>query len=356
MRSRWRAPTPRGSASTCDWLQADLLDGSAPASSTRCSRNPPYVAERERAALAPEILRHEPRGGAVRGRGRARCDPRACSSQLAAARAACSSSRSRSAPGRRGPVAELLRAAGFAGGRVHARPCGYRARGEASAAREPREQPRGDEPDADADDASACATAWRAAASPCSRATPSTGSAATPTTRRPRSACTSSRGARASASGGGHVLRARAGAAALPELRAAERAALQRAAARPGDAAAREPLGRRSARPAGSDPATLGLRVPWLPEQLRALAAIAEPVMQSSANLSGRPDARTLAEVPAEPARGSRRSCSTAARCRERPRRSSTCASTSRAARWYVLREGALAADGGARAAARTAR
>jgi L-threonylcarbamoyladenylate synthase len=47
-----------------------------------------------------------------------------------------------------------------------------------------------------------------------------------------------------------------------------------------------------------SDPATLGLRVPWLPENLHALCAISEPVMQTSANLSGDADARRLAEVP----------------------------------------------------------
>lgn len=47
-----------------------------------------------------------------------------------------------------------------------------------------------------------------------------------------------------------------------------------------------------------SDPTTLGLRVPWLAEGLRALAAIVDPVMQTSANLSGGRDARTLAEVP----------------------------------------------------------
>jgi L-threonylcarbamoyladenylate synthase len=49
-----------------------------------------------------------------------------------------------------------------------------------------------------------------------------------------------------------------------------------------------------------SDPATLGLRVPRLGESLQALAAIADPVMQTSANRSGEPDARTLAEVPPE--------------------------------------------------------
>ncbi|HEV7584351.1 MAG TPA: L-threonylcarbamoyladenylate synthase [Solirubrobacteraceae bacterium] len=46
------------------------------------------------------------------------------------------------------------------------------------------------------------------------------------------------------------------------------------------------------------DPATIGLRVPRLPERLGALGGVARPVMQSSANLSGKPDARTLDEVP----------------------------------------------------------
>jgi len=47
-----------------------------------------------------------------------------------------------------------------------------------------------------------------------------------------------------------------------------------------------------------TDPATLGLRVPALPESLKALEVMRAPVMQSSANLSGEPDARTLAAVP----------------------------------------------------------
>ncbi len=45
----------------------------------------------------------------------------------------------------------------------------------------------------------------------------------------------------------------------------------------------------------GPDPETLGLRVPDVP----ALAAVRRPLLQSSANLAGGPDARTLAEVPA---------------------------------------------------------
>jgi release factor glutamine methyltransferase len=42
-----------------EWLRADLLDG-VPERFDAILANPPYVAERERALLAPEILRHEP--------------------------------------------------------------------------------------------------------------------------------------------------------------------------------------------------------------------------------------------------------------------------------------------------------
>jgi L-threonylcarbamoyladenylate synthase len=44
----------------------------------------------------------------------------------------------------------------------------------------------------------------------------------------------------------------------------------------------------------GPDPAVLGVRVPDVP----ALAGVARPVLQSSANLAGAPDARRLDEVP----------------------------------------------------------
>ncbi len=44
----------------------------------------------------------------------------------------------------------------------------------------------------------------------------------------------------------------------------------------------------------GEDPSTFGLRVPVVP----ALAGVSWPVLQSSANLAGGPDARVLSEVP----------------------------------------------------------
>jgi L-threonylcarbamoyladenylate synthase len=49
----------------------------------------------------------------------------------------------------------------------------------------------------------------------------------------------------------------------------------------------------------GPDRGTLGLRVPDLPPALAALREVRWPVLQSSANLSGGPDARELADVPA---------------------------------------------------------
>ena len=45
----------------------------------------------------------------------------------------------------------------------------------------------------------------------------------------------------------------------------------------------------------GPDPETLGVRIPDVP----ALAAVERPVLQSSANLAGGPDARRLEDVPA---------------------------------------------------------
>jgi L-threonylcarbamoyladenylate synthase len=55
---------------------------------------------------------------------------------------------------------------------------------------------------------------------------------------------------------------------------------------------------RRFALACGPDPGTLGVRVPLLSGRLQALGATGRPVMQSSANLSGEPDARVLEDVP----------------------------------------------------------
>jgi L-threonylcarbamoyladenylate synthase len=84
----------------------------------------------------------------------------------------------------------------------------------------------------------------------------------------------------------------------LPELEISERRALE--ALLPGPVTlllANRAL--RFAPACGPDPATLGLRVPRLSDRLTALCSVAGPVMQSSANISGQPDARVLADVPA---------------------------------------------------------
>lgn len=49
----------RGLGLDVGWIQADLLDG-IPDEFDAILANPPYVADSERSALAPEILRHEP--------------------------------------------------------------------------------------------------------------------------------------------------------------------------------------------------------------------------------------------------------------------------------------------------------
>jgi L-threonylcarbamoyladenylate synthase len=92
------------------------------------------------------------------------------------------------------------------------------------------------------------------------------------------------------------------------------------------------------------DPSTLGLRVPWLGENLHALASISEPVMQSSANLSGQPDASRLEDVPA----GMRAGADVVLDGGELHGTPSTVIDLrdyEQSGTWYVLREGALSAE-----------
>jgi L-threonylcarbamoyladenylate synthase len=86
----------------------------------------------------------------------------------------------------------------------------------------------------------------------------------------------------------------------LPEIRARERAALQ--ALLPGPATLLLP-NRTNRFPLACGPLegaadTLGVRVPAWSPPLAALGMVSAPVLQSSANLSGEPDARRLADVP----------------------------------------------------------
>lgn len=83
----------------------------------------------------------------------------------------------------------------------------------------------------------------------------------------------------------------------LAELAPDERAALRALLPGPVTLLLANPAGR-FAPACRTDRATLGLRVPRLPQHLQALCALGVPVMQSSANRSGEPDARTLDQVP----------------------------------------------------------
>ncbi len=87
--------------------------------------------------------------------------------------------------------------------------------------------------------------------------------------------------------------------AALPELGARERSALR--ALLPGALTVLVPnRGERFAPACGPELGRLGLRVPMLPASLSALSALACPLVQSSANLSGGPEARRLQDVEKE--------------------------------------------------------
>jgi L-threonylcarbamoyladenylate synthase len=84
--------------------------------------------------------------------------------------------------------------------------------------------------------------------------------------------------------------------ASLPELGERERAAIE--ALMPGgvtfllhNPAQRFPLA------CGDDPTTLGLRVPALPPAAAALRAVRWPILQSSANLAGQPEAHRVGDV-----------------------------------------------------------
>jgi L-threonylcarbamoyladenylate synthase len=128
----------------------------------------------------------------------------------------------------------------------------------------------------------------------------------------------------------------RAALKALPELGARERAALQ--ALLPGPLTLLLPnREHRYPLTGGSD--TLGLRVPLLLERLAALRAVEDPIMQSSANLSGGPDTRRLADIPSELLEGA----DLALDGGELPGTASTVLDLSdyeRSGRWRIVREG----------------
>jgi L-threonylcarbamoyladenylate synthase len=87
--------------------------------------------------------------------------------------------------------------------------------------------------------------------------------------------------------------------AALPELGQWTRAALESLMPAGLTALVPNPQ-RRYPLACGPEPDTLGLRVPALSPGLDALHAVRWPILQSSANHAGGPDARTVDEVPAD--------------------------------------------------------
>ncbi len=99
--------------------------------------------------------------------------------------------------------------------------------------------------------------------------------------------------------------------------------------------------GRRFAPACRVDPSTLGLRVPDFTGALEPLRAVGVPVLQSSANLSGEPDARTLEQVPEPLLEG----VDLVIDGGELPGTPSTVIDLrdlDEERRWYVLRDGAL--------------
>jgi L-threonylcarbamoyladenylate synthase len=88
---------------------------------------------------------------------------------------------------------------------------------------------------------------------------------------------------------------------ALPELGPRARAALSSLLPGPLTVLLPNPTHRYPlAAPPGSALETLGLRVPRLPDRIAALSAFEGPLLQSSANRSGKPDCRRIADVPSE--------------------------------------------------------
>jgi L-threonylcarbamoyladenylate synthase len=134
--------------------------------------------------------------------------------------------------------------------------------------------------------------------------------------------------------------------AALPELGPRTRVLLERLLPGGVTLLLPNPLGRFPLA-CGADPHTLGLRVP----AESPLRAVRWPVLQSSANVAGGPDARRLADVP----ESIRRGADLVIDAGELPGTPSTVVDLRRfeaVGEWDVVREGAVAREAVARAAA----
>ena len=141
-------------------------------------------------------------------------------------------------------------------------------------------------------------SAWRTAASRCFPPTPSTASCCDPDDEQAARRLYQLKGRPSARPAAVMFFALEPALAALPELLDSERAASARAAARPADAAAGQPRpalrGRLPHRPRDARPA----RAAAARARCARWPSIATPVMQTSANVSGEPDARSLADVP----------------------------------------------------------
>jgi L-threonylcarbamoyladenylate synthase len=137
---------------------------------------------------------------------------------------------------------------------------------------------------------------------------------------------------------------------AIPELEDAERAAAR--ALLPGAVTLLLPnRARRFGLACGPSPETVGVRVPALDDALAPLHAVSWPVVQTSANLSGGPDPRSVEDVPER----LRAAADLVLDAGPRPGTPSTVIDLRTFAadgRWSILRQGALGADAVAEALA----
>jgi L-threonylcarbamoyladenylate synthase len=131
--------------------------------------------------------------------------------------------------------------------------------------------------------------------------------------------------------------------ASLPELGRRTRVALD--ALLPGGVTLLLPNpARRFALACGPDPATLGIRVPALPPAAAALADVRWPILQSSANRAGGPDARRLEDVP-EPIRAGADLVLDAGELPGTPSTVIDLRAYERDGTWRIVRQGAVDAD-----------
>ena len=273
-----------------EWLHADLLAG-VPDEYDAILSNPPYVAESERLLLAPEIVRHEPAGALFAGEDGQDCI-RALIAQ-AVTRARVRMLALEQAPTRRPPSANCSPPP------VSPRSAPSATSPGSSASSGPYERGPMRLTAADAKALEECIARDGAAVFPADTVY---GLGCDPDSEPAVRRLYELKGRPPSQPGRHHVLRARARPRRPARALTARAGGVARTAARSADAAAaqlgaplparRRPGPWRARRPSAcASPRCLS--------HLAALATLGRPLLQSSANLSGGPEARRLADVPA---------------------------------------------------------